>query len=69
MMKGQRTLVILLLRSFQRLANPVCPVEIADAARRVFQIGLELKHRVSETLVTNPFGIEKTAEENVAVPS
>jgi hypothetical protein len=67
-MKGESALRVLLFRTLECFADPVRPVEVTDATRRVFQIGLELKHRVSETLIPDTLCFEKAAEKDIAVP-
>ena len=67
-MEGQRALRVFLLGTLERFSNPVRPVKVTNAAWRVLQIRFELKDGMSETLVTDALGFEKTSEENVAMP-
>jgi len=67
-MEGQRALRVFLLGTLERFSNPVRPVIVTNAAWRVLQIRFELKDGMSETLVTDALGFEKTSKENVAMP-
>ena len=63
MMEGQRPLRILFLGAFKSLSNPVRPMKIAHAARRVLQVGLELKNRVTEAFIPHALGFKQARAE------
>src|SRR6185295_10722345 len=68
-MECQRPHAVFFRRTVERLANPIRPMEVAHAAGRIFQIRLELKYRVAETLVSTALRAEQPFQKRIAMTS
>src|SRR5688572_9010927 len=67
MMEGQPALEIHFFGTFKCLSNPVRPMEVADPARRVLQVRLQLEHGLPELFIPNALRLEKPAKKDVAM--
>ncbi len=56
-------------RRLQRLQNPSGPMHVAQAARRFFNVRLELENGVAKLFVANGFQVNQALQEAVAVLS